>query len=90
MIRREPTYLSTDTWKACLMLSKSGLMAASTTDIPSPDMVADSLLREIITQKYPQLLEGQKELDKLEKKIIEALRNENKTVSGIISEGAES
>ena len=69
------------------MLSKSGLMAANTTDISSPDMVADSLLREVITQKYPQLLEGQKELDKLEKKIIESLRKSN--VSDVSPHSAE-
>ena len=74
MIRREPTYLSTDVWRALWLLSKamdddSAEFARKVT----PDSVADDILRETLKTKYPQLFEHQKQVAKLESELLKTL-----------------
>jgi len=71
-IRREPTYLSTDVWRACWMLSKAQ------PDLPgkpsvTPDSIADGLLRDVISEQYPQLFEHQKQVAKMETELLKTL-----------------
>jgi hypothetical protein len=75
-LRREPTYLSTDVWRACWLLAKlrSGKvddqgLARST----SPDEIAVELLRGALKEKYPQLLEHQKAVEKMETEMLKTL-----------------
>src|SRR4029453_16001134 len=75
-IRREPTYLSSDIWRALWLLAKA--KGRQTDDqglqkIPSADEMADSILRGVITQKYPQLLEHQRAVERMEKELIKAI-----------------
>ena len=75
-LRREPTYLSSDVWRACWLIAKwrSGKLddqgMARTT---SPDEIAVELLRAQLKQYYPQLLEHQKHIEKLEQELVKTL-----------------
>jgi hypothetical protein len=76
-IRREPTYLSTDVWRSLWLLAKAN--SPKTDDqgmskITTADEMADGLLRGIITEKYPQLLEHQKAVSKLEEQLLKTLQ----------------
>ena len=73
MIRREPTYLSTDVWRALHTISKAKVPRESY-EVPTVDKVADDMLRQIITEKYPQLFEHQKQVAKLEAELIKTLQ----------------
>jgi hypothetical protein len=75
-IRREPTYLSNDVWRALWLLAKARggqTDEQGLTKIASADEMADSILREVIKEKYPQLLEHQKAVDRMEKELIKAI-----------------
>lgn len=75
-LRREPTYLTSDVWKACWLIAKfrsgklddQGLSRAT-----SPDEIAVELLRGAIKEKYPWLIEVQKAQAKLEDEAIKRL-----------------
>jgi hypothetical protein len=72
-IRREPTYISTEVWRALRLVAK----AASSTEenrIVSVDQLVDELLRRAIQISYPELLEHQKYIDKLDQDQIKKLR----------------
>jgi hypothetical protein len=75
-IRKEPTYLSSEIWRALWVIAKS---RGKRTDaqgyevLTTPDEVADDFLRELIKEKYPQILEHQKQVAKLESALIKTL-----------------
>jgi hypothetical protein len=75
-LRRDPTYLSSEVWRALWVIAKS---RGKRTDaqgyevLTTPDEVADDFLRELIKEKYPQILEYQKQVTKLEKALIETI-----------------
>jgi hypothetical protein len=75
-LRREPTYLSSDVWKACLIIAR---YRSSQTDgqglhrTTSVDEIAVELLRGAIKDKYPQLLAHQKKVEKEEEELIQSL-----------------
>lgn len=64
-IRREPTYLSTEVFRACWLLAQSQGRTA--------DEMADTLLRELIAEKYPQISQAQKQIHKLEAELVTEL-----------------
>jgi hypothetical protein len=70
-IRREPTYLSTDVWRACWLLSKWRSDEARTITV---DEMADGILRDSIKDKYPQLFEHQKKVESMEKELLKDLQ----------------
>lgn len=75
-IRREPTYLSTDVWKACWLIARARSTEAdeqSGARTETADGVADSLLRDTIKEKYPQVFEHLKSIEKLDKEIIKQI-----------------
>ena len=76
-IRREPTYLSTDVWRSLWLIAKAH--PPKTDDqgfskIATADETADELLRGLIKDKYPQLLEHQKAVERLEKELLKTLQ----------------
>lgn len=64
-LRREPTYLSTETWRALWLIAKAKECTA--------DEVADRYLAEIISQKHPELIQHRTQVNKLEREIIAKL-----------------
>ena len=75
-IRREPTYLSTEVWKSLWVIAKA--KGGKTDDqgfvqMTTPDEMADDLLRELIKEKYPKILEHLKQVGKLEDELIKKL-----------------
>jgi len=64
-IRREPTYLSTDTWQCLWIIAQSK-------DI-SPDQLADDLLSRLLIEKYPSVIKYQNEVQKLRRDIIKSI-----------------
>lgn len=76
MIRREPTYLSTDIWKACSLLAQSKGRVTDDhgmTRTVTVDEIADTLLRELFSEKYPQISQHRKTVKKLEAEFIKTL-----------------
>ena len=71
-IRRDPIYLSTDVYRALWMLAKSK-SPADGGRIMTADELADTLLREAIAQKYPQLFEHQTRIAEMEKELVKSL-----------------
>jgi hypothetical protein len=75
-IRREATYLSTDVWKALWLLAQS---KGSTTDdqgLPhntTADEMADTLLRETISEKHPLIFEHLKKIKKMDGEFVKSL-----------------
>ncbi len=69
-IRREPTYLSYEVYRALRLLARA---RRSETEKTSADQLADEMLQAIITEKFPQLLEHQQQIDKLERDLIKTL-----------------
>ena len=75
-LRSNPTYLSADVWKGCWLIAQS---KGTQTDeqglsrVTTADEMADNLLRELLKEKYPQLFEHQKAVDKMEKEVIKVL-----------------
>jgi hypothetical protein len=81
-IRREPTYLSREVWRALYLVAQARstkLDDQGLHKITTADEMADDLLRELITEKYPQLLEHQKAVAKLEKEVIKTLGGDSNT-----------
>jgi hypothetical protein len=75
-LRREPTYLSSDVWRACWLIAKfrsAKLDDAGLTRQTSPDEIAVELLRSAIKENYPWLLELQKAQAQLEDEAIKKL-----------------
>lgn len=75
-LRREPTYLSTEVWKACWLLARARSTEADEQtggNMKTADGMADEILRNAIREKYPQLLEHQKAIDKLERELLKTL-----------------
>jgi hypothetical protein len=70
-IRKETIYLTTEVWRALWMIAKSRDDGAG--NISTPDCVADKLLREAITKHYPQVFQHQKQVEQLEKELLENL-----------------
>jgi hypothetical protein len=75
-IRREPTYLSRDVWRALYLVAQARATQLDDQGLPhasTADEIADQMLRELITEKYPQILEHQKAVAKQEKELIKTL-----------------
>jgi hypothetical protein len=75
-LRREPTYLTSDVWKACYLLAKihSGEVdAQGLARNTSPDEIAVELLRWALKEKHPMLLEHQKKIAKLDEEFLKTL-----------------
>ena len=64
-IRREPTYLSTDVWRALFIVAKSQEI--------TPDELANELLNELIRSRYPSVIKYLNEVHKLERELIESI-----------------
>jgi hypothetical protein len=69
-IRREPTYLSTEVWRAVFLLARARTARRENSGVTTADEMADGLLREVINEKYPELFEHQKHIDELERKLL--------------------
>lgn len=75
-IRREPTYLSTDVWKACWLIARAQSTEADVDrggNMRTADEIADTLLRTAIGEKHPQVWEHLKAVTKLEKELFKTL-----------------
>ena len=75
-IRRDPIYVSVEVWRWLRLLAKSESIPEENR-IMTADEIADQILRQAIREQHPQLPEHQKEIDKLEKQLIETLRNDS-------------
>lgn len=76
-MRRYEIYISGDTWRMLWLLSQAsdGIKDEfGVSQKTTPDQIADQILRQAIREQHPQLKEHQKNLDNLEKEIIESLR----------------
>ena len=72
-IRRDPIYVSLETWRWLRLIAKSE-GSPEEGRIVTPDEIADQMLRQTIREQHPQLAEHQKEIDKLERKLIQSLQ----------------
>jgi hypothetical protein len=76
IIRKDPCYLSHEVWRALWVIAKS---RGKRTDaqgyevLTTPDEVANDFLLELIKEKYPQILEHQRQAAKLEANLIKTL-----------------
>jgi hypothetical protein len=70
-IRREPTYLSFETYRALRLLAKS---RTSEGHIVTADQLADEMLAETIVAKFPMLVEHLKKIEKLERDFVKTLQ----------------
>ena len=75
-IRREPTHLSTEVWRGCWLIGQS--IGDEMGRCLSADAIADTLLRRIITEEYPEVFEFRKKTDKMERDLIGELAAKNK------------
>jgi len=73
MIRRDPIYISTEVWRWLWLLAKSESVPDDNR-IATADEIADQILRQAIREQHPELMEHQKEIEKLEKALIDSLR----------------
>jgi len=74
-IRREPTYLSTEVWRALWLLAKAITPPEGDPGrIKTADSMADDLLRTVIKEKFPQLLEHQKQVEKMEHELLKSIK----------------
>jgi hypothetical protein len=71
-IRREPTYLSSDVWKACWLISKTRA-SEDGRPISTADEIANTILREALEQKYPQIFDHLRKVAKDEKELLKTL-----------------
>lgn len=71
-IRREPTYLSSEVWRALWLIAKAR-NPSEAHGICTPDEIADELLHVAIMERFPQLFEHQKTVQKLEKDLVKTL-----------------
>jgi hypothetical protein len=74
-IRREPTYLSREVWRWLWLIAKAKSPAGvgDGDRMTTADQMADEILRSHITEKFPQLLAFQKEVEKREREVIKTL-----------------
>ena len=75
-LRREPTYLSSDVWKACLIIARwrsSKLDEQGLHRTTSVDEIATELIRSSLKEHYPQLLAHHKRIEKEEEELIKNL-----------------
>jgi hypothetical protein len=70
-IRREPTYLSTEVWRALWILAKAASSESKTLTV---DEIADNVLRKAIMATNPQVFKHQKQVEKLESELIKTLQ----------------
>lgn len=68
-IRREPTYLSTDTWQALFVISRAFEI--------TPDELANDLLDKAIKERFPSVLNYLGQVDKLRKEVIKTIGGTN-------------
>jgi hypothetical protein len=69
-IRRDPIYLSYETWRELRLLAKA---QTSDGNIMTADQVADEILRQVLTERYPELRQHENEVAKMEKELIKKL-----------------
>lgn len=69
-IRRDPIYLSYGTWRALKLIGKA---RSDEGNIVTADQLADEMLQALLKEKYPQLTEHQKKVEKLERDLIKSL-----------------
>jgi hypothetical protein len=72
-IRRDPIYVSVETWRWLRLIAKAE-GSPEEGRIVTPDAIADQMLRQCIREQHPQLPEHQKEIDALERKLIKSLQ----------------
>jgi hypothetical protein len=75
-IRREPTYLSSDVWKACWLIARAQSTEADADrggNMRTADEIADTLLRTAIADKHPQVWEHLQAVTKLERELFKTL-----------------
>lgn len=72
-IRRDPTYLSSEVWKACWLIAKTRASEEGR-PISTADEIADTILRETLEQKYPQIFDHLKLVAKQEKELLKTLK----------------
>jgi hypothetical protein len=71
-IRRDPIYLSSEIWRALWILAKSKSPKEGER-LMTADEMADEMLREAIKLHFPQLLEHQKQVAKMETDLVKSL-----------------
>ena len=79
MIRREPTYLSTEVWKCCWLVAQSETGTLDAQNMPrtvTVDEVADRELYDRFKEKRPEIFEHMKEMRKLDQQFIKKLGGE--------------
>lgn len=69
-IRRDPIYLEYDVWRELRLIAKA---QTGEGNIVTADQVANDLLRVTLTERWPQLLEHQKQVAKMERQLIKQL-----------------
>lgn len=75
-LRREPTYLSSDVWRACLIIARwrsTKLDSQGLAKSTSVDEIATELIKSSLKEHYPQLLEHHKLVEKQEEELIKSL-----------------
>jgi hypothetical protein len=72
-IRRDPIYLSYDVWRELRLLAKA---QTDEGNILTADQVADEILRQVLTERYPELREHEKQVANMEKELIKTLGRE--------------
>jgi hypothetical protein len=75
-LRREPTYLSSDVWRACWLIAKwrsTRLDEQGLARTISTDEIAVELLRGTLKEHYPFLLEHQRQVTKMEDELLKRL-----------------
>ncbi len=70
-LRRDPIYLSSDVWRACLLIARS---SSTEGHMATADEIADGLLRNVIKDKWPQLFQHQQQVAKLETELLKTLQ----------------
>ena len=71
-IRGKETYLSVDVWKGLHILAKSR-SPEDGSRIATADEMADTVLRETLADKYPEISEYQQKVAQMEKELIKIL-----------------
>jgi len=76
-LRRDPIYITSEVWRALKLLANRDAIrtTAERTEIATVDGLADSMLRETLKSKYPQLFEHQKKVAQMEKELIATLKD---------------
>ncbi len=79
-IRRDPIYLTTEVWRWLRLLAKAETneRGGGVNGPITVDEIADQILRQAIREQHPQLADHQKQIEKLEKQLVEALQQGKK------------